>query len=204
MYDLSEKIKCWLPIEEIEPQCVVQLGKLSRLDLVYKHLAVMPDVHLGRGASVGTCIPTIGGVIPAAVGVDAGCGMHAVKTSLTKNDLPKDLSKIREELERSIPLSAGNYNNLQKIKSSTQRRIDKLEEYAVDIGRDKVFSKITRTHWSAHLGTLGSGNHFIELVLDENDEVWTFLHSGSRGIGNRITQSHINVAKNLMRKKRLS
>ena len=189
MFELNEKIKTWIPIEEIEPQCIQQVEKLSRMPFIYKHLAVMPDVHLGRGASVGTCIPTEGAVIPAAVGVDIGCGVQAIKTSLTKDDLPKDLSKIREELERSIPLSAGNYNNLQKIKSSTKQRIDRLEEYAVDIGRDKAFSKLTRTHWSAHLGTLGSGNHFIELTVDENNDVWTFLHSGSRGIGNRIAQN---------------
>ena len=175
MYELNEKIKTWIPIEEIEPQCIQQVEKLGRMPFIYKHLAVMPDVHLGRGASVGTCIPTEGHIIPAAVGSDAGCGMHAVKTSLTKSDLPKDLSKIREELERSIPLSAGNYNNLQKIKNSTQVRINRLEDQAIAIGRDKTFSKLTRTHWSAHLGTLGSGNHFIELVLDEDDNVWTFL-----------------------------
>ena len=186
MYELDEKIKCWIPIEEIDTNCILQLQQLSRLDIVVPWIAVMPDVHLGKGACVGSVISTLGAVIPAAVGVDIGCGVHAVKTNLTKEDLPKDLSKIREELERSIPLSAGQYNNIQKISTSTKNKIDYLQEYAVDIGRDRAYSKMTRTHWSAHLGSLGSGNHFIELTLDEENNVWTFLHSGSRGIGNRI------------------
>ena len=195
IYDFSDKVKTWIPIDDIEPQAMMQIQKMSTLPFIHKWLAIMPDCHLGKGATVGTCIPTDGAIIPAAVGVDIGCGMIAVRTSLSKDDLPEDLSDIREAIEHQVPLSAGRYNN--RIKVPAQARIDELEEMAGDrLGfydqRDK--------NWRRQLGSLGSGNHFIEVVLDEQDRVWGFLHSGSRGIGNKIALHHIKVAQEEMKR----
>jgi len=142
-------------------------------------------------------IPTIGAIMPAAVGVDIGCGMIAVRTQWHEDDLAgKDLSVLRRSIERSIPLSAGAYN--QKITHSAQKRIDELTEMAGD--RNEFYRGLTRTDWSYHLGTLGSGNHFIEVTVDEEHRVWLFLHSGSRGIGNAIATHHIKIAQEQMKK----
>jgi tRNA-splicing ligase RtcB len=155
----------------------------------------MPDAHLGLGATVGSVIPTLGAIMPAAVGVDIGCGMIAVKTQWKAADVAArgSLKDLREQIERAIPLSAGGKNN--KIVASAEPRVAELERLADDIGLDpSAYAKA----WKLQLGTLGSGNHFIEVSLDEEDAVWLFLHSGSRGVGNRIAQHHITVAKGLM------
>jgi len=167
----------------------------SSMPFIYPHLALMPDAHLGLGATVGSVIPTLGAIMPAAVGVDIGCGMIAVKTQWTAADVAArgSLKDLREQIERAIPLSAGGKNN--KIVASAEPRVAELERMADDIGLDpSSFAKA----WKLQLGTLGSGNHFIEVSLDEEDAVWLFLHSGSRGVGNRIAQHHIKVAKGLM------
>lgn len=168
-----------------------QALSLGSLPIIDPHLALMPDAHAGMGSAVGTVIPTTGAVIPAAVGVDIGCGMIAARTKYDANSLDRiDLSTLRDELERAIPLSPGNYN--RKIhRQSTERRVTELEKLAEDKDVDLSPSK----HWRRQLGSLGGGNHFIEVCLDEQDRVWAFLHSGSRGVGNKIAQKHIRIAK---------
>jgi tRNA-splicing ligase RtcB len=157
----------------------------------------MPDAHLGKGATVGSVIPTLGAIIPAAVGVDIGCGMTAVRTQYVADDLPMDdRGRLRVAIERAIPLSAGRYNTAVS-RASTEARIADLESRAGSAG---VHPADYAAGWRLQLGTLGSGNHFIEVSLDESERVWLFLHSGSRGVGNKIAQHHIKVAQALMEK----
>ena len=196
MYQINEKAISWLPPEQIEPAAMQQIVKLASMPFIYQHVAVMPDCHVGMGATVGSCIPTDGAIIPAAVGVDIGCGMVAVRTPLTRGDLPADLSGIREGIERRIPLSAGKYD--RRLSATAEPRVAELEEKAGD--RLRVYRKLSRrVDWRRQLGSLGSGNHFIEITVDESGGVWTFLHSGSRGIGNRIATQHIKTAQRLMK-----
>ncbi|MBE0008531.1 MULTISPECIES: RtcB family protein [unclassified Arthrobacter] len=169
----------------------------SGMPFIYPHLASMPDAHLGLGAAVGSVIPTIGAIIPAAVGVDIGCGMIAVRTQFTHGDLRTlDRKTLRQAIERSIPLSAGNNNT--SIVATAAPRIAQLSDEADRAGFDPA-SYVKK--WALQLGTLGSGNHFIEVSVDENDDVWLFLHSGSRGVGNKIAQHHIRVALEQCRKR---
>lgn len=187
MKKINEKLISWA--STLEDQALEQAIVTSRLPFIHGHVALMPDAHFGMGSTIGSVIPTIGAVIPAAVGVDIGCGMIAVKTQLTKADMEgKDLSVLRHSIERSIPLSVGNGN--KTITESAQKRIDMLEKKAT-----KDYMKFA--NWKSQLGSLGSGNHFIEVSLDENDNVWVVLHSGSRGVGNKIAQHHIKIAKDL-------
>ncbi|MBN9633196.1 MAG: RtcB family protein [Actinobacteria bacterium] len=157
-----------------------------------------PPAQLGLGATVGSVIHTLGAVMPAAVGVDIGCGMIAVRTQFTREDVESvaaPLSALREAIERAIPLSAGGKNN--RVVATAQPRVDELTRMADDIGLDPADHV---KDWQRQLGSLGSGNHFIEVSLDETDTVWLFLHSGSRGVGNRIAGHHIKVAQALMEK----
>ncbi len=190
MERINDQLVSWASMLEDETR--KQAITSAELDFIYPHIALMPDAHLGYGATVGSVIPTLGAVMPAAVGVDIGCGMIAVQTQFTFNDLPKDLKTLREQIERAIPVSAGQYN--RKILATAKPRIDELETMALQIDFDPdAFDK----NWRVQLGTLGGGNHFIEICLDEDDNVWTFLHSGSRGIGNKIATHHIAIAKRL-------
>jgi tRNA-splicing ligase RtcB len=193
MEKLNARLLNWASI--LDPQTKEQAITTSTMPFIYPHLALMPDAHLGLGATVGSVIPTLGAIIPAAVGVDIGCGMIAVKTQYTKDDVSgRNLGALREQIERSIPLSAGGKN--QKIRQTAQARIEALEALATpeQLARIDGLSRL----WRNQLGTLGSGNHFIEVSLDEADAVWFFLHSGSRGVGNRIAQFHIAVAHTVM------
>ena len=194
-HSLSRNVLAWLPEKQIEDSALQQIHSLAEMPFIFKHVAVMPDCHFGLGATVGSCIPTQGAIIPAAVGVDIGCGMIAAKTDLTRADLPADLADIRKAVEHQIPLSAGRYN--RSVKKTAKPRIERLEERAAELGRLEFYNKVDR-NWRKQLGSLGSGNHFIEVVLDEDDCVWAFLHSGSRGVGNRIATYHIKVAKSQM------
>ena len=194
-HTLGANALSWVPQEQIEDAALKQIHSLAEMPFIFKHVAVMPDCHFGLGATVGSCIPTIGAIIPAAVGVDIGCGMIAAKTSLSRSDLPDDLSDIRKAIERQIPLSAGRYN--ASVKKTARPRIERLEARAEELGRLEFYNKTSR-NWRKQLGSLGSGNHFIEVVLDEDDGVWAFLHSGSRGVGNRLATHHIKAAKGLM------
>ena len=188
----------WVPPGEIEAQSLEQIKQISRMPFIFKYVAVMPDAHWGKGACVGSMIPTDRAIIPAAVGVDIGCGMIAIKTSLTMDDMPEDLSDIRIAIEQQIPLSAGKYNN--SVHKKAKPAVQMLERDAGD--RLEFYDKLagSKRDWRNQLGTLGGGNHFIEIVKDENDDIWAFLHSGSRGIGNKIAMNHIRVAQELMEK----
>jgi tRNA-splicing ligase RtcB len=184
---LNDKLLNWASI--LEPGTRAQAEMTSRLDFIHPHLALMPDAHLGKGATVGSVIPTLGAIIPAAVGVDIGCGMIAVRTQFTRRDVgSRSLRGLRVSIEQAVPTSAGSYN--KDLTETALERVLELEQLAgdVDYGR---FAK----NWRLQLGSLGSGNHFIEVSLDENDDVWLFLHSGSRGVGNKIAQHHIAVAQ---------
>lgn len=191
MYKINEKIITFLPPEAIEPQAMEQITNISNMPFVHNHVAVMPDCHLGKGATVGSVIATKGAIIPAAVGVDIGCGMIAVKTKFTASQLPDDLEKIRSGIERRIPLSAGGYN--KEVCGTAVARVQSLAERTKD-----YYADMTRNGWEIQLGSLGSGNHFIEVCLDEKETVWLVLHSGSRGIGNQLATKHIKVAQKLM------
>ncbi|MGA1838904.1 RtcB family protein [Herbiconiux sp. 11R-BC] len=194
MEKITERLLNWASI--LDENARAQAVTTSTMPFIHPHLALMPDAHLGLGATVGSVIPTLGAVIPAAVGVDIGCGMIAVKTPFVREQLianPKGLPELREQIERAVPLSAGGANN--KIVATAEPRVAELEALAVEAGFDPA-SRAKR--WRHQLGTLGSGNHFIEVSVDETDAVWLFLHSGSRGVGNRIAGHHIDVAKRLM------
>lgn len=193
MYKINDNAIAFLPIEQIEDEAMRQITNTSKMPFLFKHVAVMPDCHCGKGATVGTVIATQKAIIPAAVGVDIGCGMISVKTTLNKKDL-KDLHSIRLGIERRIPMSAGKFNN--NITESAQKRIDELKKLS-SIDYNKIFGT---TSWGHQLGTLGGGNHFIEVCLDENDTVWLTVHSGSRGIGNKIGNYYITKAQELMEK----
>ena len=196
MYKIGDSVLSWIPEEEIEEKALQQIKNLSSMPFIFHHVGVMPDCHFGRGATIGSVIPTRGAVIPAAVGVDIGCRVVAVKTSLTEDDLPDDLSDIRKAIENQIPLSAGKYN--RSVKGTALERVNILERMAKFYTERLSFYDKISPNWRKQLGSLGSGNHFIEIVLDEEEYVWAFLHSGSRGIGNKIAQHHIKVAKNKM------
>ena len=189
MERISPTLFNWASI--LEDSTREQAITTASMPFVFPHLALMPDAHLGRGATVGSVIPTLGAIIPAAVGVDIGCGMIAVRTQHTAADLPTERASVRQAIERAIPLSAGGAN--RKIsREHTQVRIDELETMAEEAGFDPAaYAK----KWKLQLGSLGSGNHFVEISLDEEDRVWLFLHSGSRGVGNRIAQHHIKAAE---------
>ncbi|GAA4678919.1 RtcB family protein [Frondihabitans cladoniiphilus] len=193
MKKITDRLFSWASI--LDHKAEEQARTTSTMPFIFPHLALMPDAHLGLGATVGSVIPTLGAVMPAAVGVDIGCGMIAVKTQFTRTDLPEDRKALRESIERAVPTSAGAYN--RKIVSTAEPRILELRELAEQAGFDP---KQYTGSWELQLGTLGSGNHFIEVSLDETDAVWLFLHSGSRGVGNKIAQAHIKVAKALMKK----
>src|SRR3982750_1556380 len=171
MEKLSEKIVTFLKPETIEAPAKQQLENISELPFIFKHIAVMPDCHLGKGATVGSVIATKGAIIPAAVGVDVGCGMVAVRTKFFAKDLPDNLDQLRQGIERRIPLGAGAGNN--KLTDTASERIEQLNAEAT-----QDYDKVDK-NWKMALGTLGSGNHFIEICLDEEDQIWVVLHSGS-------------------------
>jgi len=173
-------------------QARVQAERTASLPFVRPHVALMPDAHWGMGSTVGSVIPTLGVVMPAAVGVDIGCGMSATRTQLTRADLDAvgPLAGLRKLIEQEVPVSAGNYRN--ELSQTARTRVEELERAAADQGVEP--DRYAGT-WRRQLGTLGSGNHFIELCLDETDRVWVFLHSGSRGVGNKIAQQHVKIAQ---------
>lgn len=194
MEKISERLLSWASI--LEDNTREQAERTASMPFIFPHLALMPDAHLGKGSTVGSVIPTLDAIIPAAVGVDIGCGMIAVRTQFTTDDAkrPGDLRTLREAIERSIPLSAGRYNT-SIYSAQTAGRIEALEQRDGAVSADKI-----APNWRLQLGSLGSGNHFIEVTLDERDRVWLFLHSGSRGVGNRLARRHIKIAQALARK----
>ncbi len=189
-------IKAWVDGVQLESEALQQLKNVASLPFIYKHVAVMPDVHWGMGATIGSVIATKGAIIPAAVGVDIGCGMIAIRTDLTSDDLPDNLKDLRDEIERKVPVG---FDVNSEIKGDA--RAAWMSELGVfyDVLEDKHGRAIqTKRHPRYQLGSLGGGNHFIEVCLDEADQVWVMLHSGSRGIGNRIGTYFISLAKKEM------
>jgi tRNA-splicing ligase RtcB (3'-phosphate/5'-hydroxy nucleic acid ligase) len=197
-------IHAWTHGVQLEDAARQQLLNVASLPIVFHHVAVMPDVHFGKGCTVGSVIPTRGAIIPAAVGVDIGCGMMAVETSLTASDLPDDLKGVRAAIEAAVPHGRTNHggpgdrgawHHVPERNAAAWRRIGKA--YDALVARHP---KLGRGNDVSHLGTLGTGNHFIEICLDEQDRVWLMLHSGSRGVGNRIGSYFIELAKQDMKK----
>ncbi len=211
----GKPIKMWTDGVPVENEAIEQLGRLSTLPFIHSHVAVMPDVHVGKGATVGSVIPTRGAVIPAAVGVDIGCGMIAVKTTLNASDLPDNLHALRSAIEAAVPHGRTNDGGPGDRGAWGELGANVADAWAKHDFRDtridhslaarfeqlcKKHPKLARGNTENHLGTLGGGNHFIELCLDTDQWVWVMLHSGSRGVGGRIGQYFINLAKEDMRK----
>ncbi|WP_455814293.1 RtcB family protein [Pseudomonas graminis] len=192
-------IKMWTEGVPVDPKAQQQLLNTARMPFIYRHLAVMPDVHVGKGSTIGSVIPTKGAIIPAAVGVDIGCGMMAVRTSLMASDLPDNLFGIRSAIERAVPhgRSSGRSRNDRGAWNTPPQAVD-IHWQVLDAGFKRITDKypaLLKTNHYHHLGTLGTGNHFIELCLDEAQQVWVMLHSGSRGVGNAIGNLFITLAR---------
>ncbi len=209
-YELHEPVNSSVPVKTwtrgvpLEPEALEQLSNIARLPIVHRWVAAMPDVHLGIGATVGSVIPTIGAVIPAAVGVDIGCGMMAVQTTLTSHDLPYNLAPMRNTIERAVPHGRGKHGG-KGDKGSWSAIPNRVVDVWAEL--EPTWKRIAGKHPAVeksnhvvHLGTLGTGNHFIEVCLDEGDQVWFMLHSGSRGVGNRIGSYFIELAKKDMQR----
>jgi tRNA-splicing ligase RtcB len=193
MERISKRLMNWASI--LEDGTREQAERTAAMPFVFPHVALMPDAHLGRGATIGSVIPTLGAVMPAAVGVDIGCGMIAVRTQFTAQDVrSRDLAALREAIERAVPLAAGNYNTAS-YSAETDARVAALEQRDGADSAERI-----APNWRLQLGTLGSGNHFIEVSLDEQDRIWLFLHSGSRGVGNKLATKHIKIARALATK----
>jgi len=197
-------LRAWTVGVPFEPDARAQLERIARLPFIHRHVAVMPDVHLGKGATVGSVIATRRAIIPAAVGVDIGCGMMAVRTSLGASALPDDLRGVRGAIEAAVPhgrTDNGGPNDRGAWKTPPAAH---AEAWAgLRPGYDRIVAKHARLGrgWDVQqLGTLGTGNHFIEVCLDEQDQVWVVLHSGSRGVGNTIGSHFIELAKEDMRR----
>lgn len=198
-------VKAWIHGVPLEDKAKEQLFNVAKMPIVHSHLAVMPDVHLGYGATVGSVIPTKKAIIPAAVGVDIGCGMMAVKTSLTANDLPDNLEPIRSLIEKAVPHGRSKWKQSTRDKGSWHHLPGSVAEAwsekllpGFEAIREK-YPHIEKTNNAIHLGTLGTGNHFIEMCLDKQNSVWIMLHSGSRGVGNWIGSRFIEMARDDMR-----
>lgn len=194
------KVPVKIYTQDIDPLALQQLYNMAQLPFIHSHIAAMPDVHAGKGATVGSVIPTKGAIIPAAVGVDIGCGMNAVRLTLTAEQLPDNLRAVRSAIESAIPVGF-NQHKKDMARDSTIRALAPGLSALIDM-HPKLHIKKHRAYqtWVRQLGTLGGGNHFIEVCLDEDQAVWIMLHSGSRGIGNNIGQYFIEKAKVAMGK----
>lgn len=186
-------VKVWT--DELDPHARTQLVNLSKLPFIHHHVAAMPDVHSGIGATIGSVIATRQAIIPAAVGVDIGCGMAAVRTSLGANDIDeKSLKKVFDQISRDVPVGRAQHKDARALTDAARPFASKLTEMT---GKHpqllKAFGRFS--NWVNQMGTLGGGNHFIEVCLDESDQVWIMLHSGSRGIGNAIGHYFIELAR---------
>lgn len=194
---------------DLEEEAEAQIYNVMQLPFIHHHVAIMPDAHWGMGCTIGSVIPTKKAIIPSAVGVDIGCGMMAVKTSLNAADMPESLRQIRLDIEREVPAGMGNYQeHTSKFKpyifvlSNDLGIEDDLERGFKQLlwNQDNIFSEKVVKNWRNQIGTLGGGNHFIEICLDEHEDVWVMLHSGSRGVGNQIGRYFIELAKKDMQK----
>ncbi|MEU0750188.1 RtcB family protein, partial [Streptomyces albogriseolus] len=189
-------IRLWTDPATVEEGALQQLRNVATLPWI-KGLAVMPDVHYGKGATVGSVIAMRGAVCPAAVGVDIGCGMSAVKTSLTANDLPGDLSRLRSKIEQAIPVGRGMHDDPVDPGRLHGFATGGWDDFWTRFGGVADAVKFREERATRQMGTLGSGNHMIELCLDQSDAVWLMLHSGSRNIGKELAEHHIDVAQSL-------
>jgi tRNA-splicing ligase RtcB len=202
--DGAVPIKSWTRGVPFEPGAKTQLQNISSLPFIHKWVAVMPDAHQGKGATVGSVIPTHRAIIPAAVGVDIGCGMMAVKTNLPSSALPDNLHALRTAVEAAVPhgrTDDGGRNDRGAWASPPAAQVEAWSR--LKPGYEAIIAKhpkLNRGSHITHLGTLGTGNHFIEICLDEQEHVWFMLHSGSRGVGNRIGSYFIELAKEDMRR----
>ena len=201
--NMQVPLKAWIPSCGTDEATIEQMRKVCAYPFVFRHAALMPDGHLGKGAAIGAVVPTKGAIIPAVTGVDLGCGMMAVQTTLTANDLPDNLRNIRRAIEKAVPhgrtehggrRDKGAWHDIPKRQIGVWRQLKP--------GYDALVAKHPRLGQGNdvnHLGTLGSGNHFCEVCLDEAERVWFMLHSGSRGVGNRIGTYFIELAKQDLR-----
>ncbi len=199
-------VRMWTKFVPVESGAIDQLRSITKLPFVFKHVAAMPDVHIGTGSTVGTVMATVGAVIPAAVGVDIGCGMIACRTSLKATDLPDNLHKLRTEIENMVPvgfdehsisrLNGKGHQDTRTVLNNQWKQLEKrLDEITTAHPAIEKMVKNSVEKSYRQLGSLGGGNHFIELCLDENNDVWIMLHSGSRGIGNAIGRYFIELAQ---------
>ncbi len=192
-------IKMWTRGVPVEPEARQQLSNAARLPIVFRHVAAMPDVHLGIGATVGSVIPTLKAIIPAAVGVDIGCGMMAAKTTLRAEDLPDNLGPLRSAIERAVP-HGRSPKGWRRDEGAWEHPPETVDQAWAGLADEfdalcALHPRLRSTNNRKHLGTLGTGNHFIEVCLDEQGAVWFMLHSGSRGVGNAIGTHFIELAK---------
>jgi tRNA-splicing ligase RtcB len=203
MESTGAPVKAWIRGVDVDANARQQIRNIAQLPIVHGWIAVMPDAHLGKGATVGTVIPSVDAIIPAAVGVDLGCGMMATRTSLTASDLPDSLARIRSAIEAAVPHGRthgggpndrGAFSKVPETSASLWRQLGPRFDRLAD-----RHPKLKRANHVTHLGTLGTGNHFIELCLDEEASVWVMLHSGSRGVGHRIGSYFIERAREEMR-----
>ena len=198
----------WTGDMEVEPQALEQIRKVTRLPILAGHVAVMPDVHLGKGATVGTVIATRAAIVPAAVGMDIGCGVLAAKTDLTASDLPDNLGKLRAQIERDVPVGFDFHQDPLDPKGSSEAlalhgRLDRLASRYEGLAILDRVGKFYESRMWRQLGSLGGGNHFIELALDEDQALWIMLHSGSRNVGKTVGETAMDMAKEIaMRKER--
>lgn len=199
----NKPIKAWIDGIQVEDAAMVQLHNVASLPFIHHHVAIMPDVHWGMGATIGSVIPTKGAIVPAAVGVDLGCGMMAVRTTLKADNLPDNLHTARTAIEAAVPHGRTHNGDPSRDKGafgdspheSAYKASGLVERYEAILAKHP---KIGHRATIGHIGTLGTGNHFIEICLDENKDVWFMLHSGSRGAGNRIGMYFIEKAKREM------
>ena len=199
-------VKIWT--HDVEHEAIQQLLNVASLPIVHGHIAAMPDVHAGKGATVGSVIPTRQAIIPAAVGVDIGCGMNAVCTTLRATDLPDSLRKLRSAIEAAVP-TGFNQHPASRMRGSQLQRVGRALNDRLDaiVGKHPGVMKMQRRFnetWLCQIGTLGGGNHFIEVCLDEANRVWIMLHSGSRGIGNVLGRYFIAAARKDMQRHRVN
>lgn len=199
----GKPIKLWTQGVPVEEDAKQQLMNTAKMPFIFKHLAVMPDVHLGKGSTIGSVIPTVGAIIPAAVGVDIGCGMIAARTSLMAHDLPDNLAGLRAAIEKAVP--HGRSNTRAGRDRGSWENVPEMADHAWSALSERFkaitdkYPRLEKTNNRKHLGTLGTGNHFIEVCLDEAGRVWFMLHSGSRGVGNAIGNLFIELAQADMR-----
>jgi tRNA-splicing ligase RtcB len=184
-------VRAWVKGVAFDPEAAKQLRNAAKLPFVFHSIAAMPDVHVGIGATIGSVIPTRGAIIPAAVGVDIGCGMAAVRTTLVASDLPESLKGVRAAVEKAVPVGRAAWRDVPAGNADRWRGLEQTYK-AIVAKHPKVRPN---QHPITQLGTLGGGNHFVEICLDESDRVWALLHSGSRGVGNRIGSYFIELAR---------